>query len=159
MPEIIAWVNLTIGVAVVLFLWYGALVSVREGENRAAGRLFIVSAVVFLIYAILFYKTFPFREDVHIAFFVISILFLVLLFFPYPGSKELPGNPPRNVDERDTMFSRNELIPGTERYENYYVSRPDHLLPDRKFREKPGLLQHGTSQYYPIFFCISPDQF
>lgn len=47
------------------------------------------------------------------------------------------------------MFSRARLVPGTERYENYYRAHPEHKEPDDRFRKNPGLLQPGSAFYDP----------
>jgi len=40
-------------------------------------------------------------------------------------------------DERDTIFSRMELVPGSERFQDYYKTHPEKEDVDRSFREAP----------------------
>lgn len=40
-------------------------------------------------------------------------------------------------DERDTIFSRMELVPGSRRYQDYYKNNPEKEVIDRSFREAP----------------------
>jgi reductive dehalogenase len=62
------------------------------------------------------------------------------------------GIPTSRVDERTIMFSRAELIPGTEQFDQYYLDHPDHLEKDMKFRSLPGLLKPGTLHYNLLVF-------
>lgn len=48
------------------------------------------------------------------------------------------------------MFSRNELNPDTERYNNYYKEYPQHFENDEAFRVLPGLLSK-KSRFYKTF--------
>lgn len=43
----------------------------------------------------------------------------------------------QRFDERDTLFSRMKLEPGTERYREHYARRPDQEALDRKLRAMP----------------------
>jgi len=63
------------------------------------------------------------------------------------------------IDERTIMFSRAELVPGTERYRNYYAAHPGHLEHDTKFRTYPGLLKPGTSFFNPLIFAAADATF
>ncbi len=67
--------------------------------------------------------------------------------------------PLHKIDERDTMFSRNELIPGTEDYNTYYKRKPESKEVDDLFRSKAGLLQPGSSQFKPIQFASADASF
>ena len=50
------------------------------------------------------------------------------------------GVPADRFDERDTIFSRADLEPGSPRFKKYYEGRPENLQADDRFREQPGLL-------------------
>ncbi len=47
-------------------------------------------------------------------------------------------------DERDTIFSRLELVPGTERYKAYYSNRPELEKADARYRNATGGRYYGT---------------
>lgn len=48
-------------------------------------------------------------------------------------------------DERDTIFSRMTLDPGTHRYRDYYARHPERLVQDNEFRNAPtGEYAHQT---------------
>jgi ferredoxin len=58
--------------------------------------------------------------------------------------------PVSRIDERDIMFSRNLLEPGSERFEEYYRRHPDKKALDDKFRKRPGLMGKGALYYDPF---------
>jgi reductive dehalogenase len=63
--------------------------------------------------------------------------------------------PQGNIDERTIMFSRNELKPGTDRFDKYYKEFPEHKINDDKFRKLPGLLHKDATFYAPLPFQAS----
>jgi len=67
--------------------------------------------------------------------------------------------PVGRIDERDTMFSRNELMPDTENFEDYYARHPKKKALDDRFRNNKGLLQKGTTQYNPFYFASADASF
>lgn len=58
--------------------------------------------------------------------------------------------PVLRVDERDIVFSRKTLRPGTPEYEEYYRRRPEYEAKDREIREAPGARTPGTPFYNPL---------
>jgi len=78
-----------------------------------------------------------------------SLLFAVCFLYPYHINKELLDiHPKKRFDERNTMFSRKELIPGSEKYLAYYKSYPEHEMRDKAFRTEPGLLSPDSMFYH-----------
>ncbi|RLD58076.1 MAG: reductive dehalogenase, partial [Bacteroidetes bacterium] len=67
--------------------------------------------------------------------------------------------PTKQLDERDVMFSRNELEKGTDRFNNYYENKPRFKELDDKFRKKPGLLSDDALYYEPVSFCVAKANF
>lgn len=61
----------------------------------------------------------------------------------------LEPEPDRRVDERDTMFARMALAPGSPQYEDYYSRRPELKPIDDRIRERPRLLRPGGTYYDP----------
>lgn len=51
------------------------------------------------------------------------------------------------LDERDIMFSRAELVPETDRFEEYYKLNPGKKEADDRFRSKAGLLKEGSQKF------------
>ena len=67
--------------------------------------------------------------------------------------------PTTRFDERDVMFSRARLVPGSARFEAYYRKRPEHLQPDENFRAHAGLLRKGSTLYEPLSFAAADASF
>ncbi len=88
-------------------------------------------------------------------FFIIILLF----FLPIKGKRYKKAVPVRHLDERDTMFSRNEIKPGEKNFDDYYAMRPENMDPDNKFRSRPGLLNQGTSYYNKMAFAAAHASF
>jgi ferredoxin len=63
------------------------------------------------------------------------------------------GFPAGRYDERDTMFSRAELQPGSPRYRKYYKRRPQNFEADARFREQPGLLSLQSREAEALSFA------
>lgn len=93
------------------------------------------------------------------SFFGFFLLSLILLIIPLPGRRYPSPSLSRHADERDTMFSRNEIKPGTGRYDDYYSRNPEKLEKDLRFRSKPGLLSSKSSYYDPYSFASADASF
>ncbi|MFO7828920.1 MAG: reductive dehalogenase, partial [Bacteroidales bacterium] len=89
-----------------------------------------------------------------------SYLFVILILLPInPKIKNPHPVPKQKYDERDVMFSRNELISGTTHFEEYYAKNPEKKILDDKFREKPGLLSPDSILYHPYSFASADATF
>lgn len=87
------------------------------------------------------------------------ILLMLLLLIPIKGRRYKPPTPDQHADERDVMFSRNEIKPGSERFNEYYTRRPENLERDNQFRSKPGLLSSKSTFYDRYSFASSGASF
>lgn len=77
----------------------------------------------------------------------------MIMVFPLRVNKDLTDNEPLGkYDERDIMFSRKELIPGSDKYKAYYVKHPEREALDNKFRQEPGLLSENSAYYHEEAF-------
>ena len=56
----------------------------------------------------------------------------------------------KQIDERTVMFARMNLEPGSEAYEDYYSSHPEHKEVDDGLRAMPNLSSPGTAMYNPL---------
>jgi hypothetical protein len=93
---------------------------------------------------------------------ILSILFLSLIVFIIPFGRNRNFRqtvPVKRIDERDTMFSRNELEPGTERFNDYYKRNPDKKAIDDNWRTKPGLTDRNATKYHPFQFASADASF
>ena len=141
------------GILIFIFFSAVAATSLLEKENRAA----LISIVAGLILSIphlipvLFLIQYPVIVSLILILIVVLslLLFLLPIRFPVEYEKVRPNS---RFDERDTMFSRKTLQPGTDRYNDYYERNPDKKYPDDNFRSKPGLLKAGSKYYDPILF-------
>jgi len=149
-----------VALLLILFMLYAAFVSLREKETRAV-RKFLLSAVLLpLPFVLSAAFSFPFKGIVSLLLMMFPLIGLLVFIFPFGRNKSYRQViPVHRIDERNTMFSRNELIPRTERYEAYYQRNPKKKLLDDAFRENPGLLQKGTTQYHPFYFASADASF
>lgn len=143
---------------VVFLLWFGAE-SAREGERRAA----VISAFFLVATGLLFASAFYWPATIHVVaawcFVGLGAAFALLFFLPV-GRDRLPsGRPTWQVDERDIMFARSRLNPGSEEYDAYYAMRPEHLAGDEKTRAKPGLLSLRAKLANPFHFASAEASF
>ncbi len=90
---------------------------------------------------------------------IILIINALLLFLPLKGRQHPIGIPEKHRDERDTMFSRNEISPGEKKFEEYYRNHPENKEKDDRFRSKPGLLSEYASNYSRYAFACAEASF
>ena len=141
------------------FIWAG-IVSVIEKENRTSRRFFILSFILPLPYLVLAFFEFDFQQQAGTLLLFITFGTVVVLLFPAGRNKTYKSPlPVSRIDERDTMFSRNELVPGSEEFEKYYNRKPEKRQTDDHFRTKAGLLNPGTSQFKAIPFASADVSF
>ena len=65
-----------------------------------------------------------------------------------PRPRENPG-PLEPFDERDTVFARTRLVPGSEHYTAYYQRHPERQNEDDRTRTLPSLASPGGRRYRP----------
>ncbi len=148
-------------VALVLFLFFAwfAWVSFFEKEPLAGKRsliLAILSPLPFIAIAQFIPGIAP------IAFYVIIgivALFSLLFIIPFKKLKADNETSSFQIDERDTMFSRNELTKAPEKSEAYYKDNPDKLNTDKEWHGKPGLMNEKSSMYNPIAYAAADASF
>jgi len=89
----------------------------------------------------------------------IVVVILFTLFLPLKGKQHESPVPAKHIDERDTMFSRNEIKAGEKRFDEYYAMRPENREMDDGFRAKPGLLSRDAKYYHPFAFASARASF
>jgi len=143
----------------VLCCW-AAIVSLLEKEKRAFLRFAILAFILPLPYLFLaFFKT-DFQLASGITLLVLTYGSLLVLLFPLNKDKSYKSPVPlTQIDERDTMFSRNELVPSTAAFDNYYKRKPENRESDDAFRAKAGLLNPASSHFKPIPFASADASF
>ena len=124
-----------------LFVFIGfSLVSKVEGEWRAA----LLSAIIafsgggaFALGALL---PVHFQTIIMLVVMGAGVVAFILFLIPVGRIGRLRDVPSRRFDERDIMFARARLSPGSKIYKSYYALRPENEAKDNLFRAQPGLL-------------------
>ncbi len=131
-----------------------AVVSLRENEKRAAGVALLMSLAAALPFVLIGVLDIPDKNVIGVALLILAGLKIGAFSFPTgrPASAVGDDTPRGRIDERDVMFSRKLLEPGTERFETYYNEKPGLKPLDDKFRAKPGLMAKGSRYYDPVTF-------
>ena len=144
--------NTFLGISIFFLIGLGGftVASIKEKERRAAlvsGLATIVGSgiFIFVIYV-------AFEIKLAILFTVLFGLLILLILFYFPIGKIKIGNqvPANRIDERDIMFARARLKPGSKEYKAYYKLRPENENPDEKTRAKPGLMSLDAKLTNPI---------
>lgn len=126
------------------------LVSVLEGERRAAFR---AGGITILSSAALFSSLFLDQSGrILLLEIYLGLIILAGIGFLIPiGKATLELNSPqKQVDEREIIFARARLEPGSDRYQGYYQTHPDHQGPDDRARSQPGLLSREAKFTDPL---------
>ncbi|MFH1372948.1 MAG: reductive dehalogenase domain-containing protein [bacterium] len=136
------------GMIVVGLAMYG-ISSIWERERRAA----VISLVLMLIAAGVWYSLtvwLPTPDWVRVSVMVLMVAAVILWFIPTGPITVLDGTGVNErVDERDTMFAREEYLPDSEKYRQYYSTHPEEKKIDDRWRQLPAILQPGGRFYNP----------
>ena len=144
-----------VGFLVLLGLGAFAVISLREGERRAArvaAGLGLAAAAPVLAAAAL-PPPVPALGAALVLILGIGAVALVLI-----SASRVPlsgGRPSQRVDERDIMFARGRLVPGSDEYESYYALRPENRPGDDHTRSLPGLLSADADLAEPLSFAAA----
>jgi len=145
-------------VTLAAFGWFGA-VSIREGERRAA----LVSMLAAAVGAAAFFgmALLPAGARAVAAAGTVGLVVLLAVVGLLPIRRRLAGNgrPDRRVDERDIMFARARLVPGTAEYDSYYAMRPENRPGDDRTRSLPGLMSPDSKKAEPMAFASAEASF
>lgn len=138
------------GAAVFSFFLLFAVTSVRESKGRAA----LVSGLGAFFFGALWVTVYlmPLSSPLLLCLMA-SLGPLTALLFVLPLNRRRPiriEGVTERIDERDVIFSREEYLPGTEKYDTYYRLRPEKKAVDDKLRGLPELLAPGGLYYDPM---------
>ncbi|WP_346863679.1 4Fe-4S dicluster domain-containing protein [uncultured Draconibacterium sp.] len=138
-----------------VFMLSFIILSWFEKEYKALKRALLILVIYIIILFLLSFL--PDSIFYLLTVLVLMVLFLIVLNF---GNKNIEFNLPENrFDERDVMFSRNTLIKGTDKFEEYYKNRPENKIADDNFRKEPGLLAKGAALYNELLFTAAKATF
>ena len=133
-----------------------ALFSYWEKEVRAV-RVSAISAIGGTVLFLLLTLLSPEVKVLLIYLIAGGILALLILSLLPIGRIDLGNDvPDRRFDERDIMFARARLKPGTQNYLDYYKMRPEVKNSDDNTRSKPGLLSPQAKLANEVLFA-SPE--
>jgi ferredoxin len=143
------------GIALGVALGGFGVVSLREGERRA-GLITLAVAAPATTALIAAARIGGWLGTVAGATTCSLVLVGILVWF-WPIGRNLPlgGRPSRRVDERDIMFARARLRPGSPEHELYYALRPENRAPDDRTRTLPGLLSPDAERADPVEFATA----
>jgi hypothetical protein len=140
---------------VVIFAGF-AIASAREGERRATrvSLLFAVGGAV--VFALAIAAPVGVREIVVGCVAVAVVAAAGLFLWPIGKVEAVPRAPEAQIDERDIMFSRFDVLaPGMPHYEAYYAAHPEEKISDDRTRTLPGLLSPGSLLANPLAFAAA----
>lgn len=152
----VAIIFLIIFSSIILILIYSAIISYVENELKAAVKLSVVCIITIIFVLIVTFFDFKLKEILIYILTLLPVLVAIILFIPINRYKNCNTRPKLRIDERDTMFSRKELVNGTENFEEYYKNNNEKLLSDNKFRKNPGL-GNKKSLFYDTYQCVAAD--
>lgn len=131
--------------------------SILEHEKLAVKRVLLLLLFALAVYTAHFFNLVPFI--IQLSFLIVFLSLLILVFSPF-GNRTVVFQIPKNkFDERDIMFSRMELVNGTDKFEKYYLMRPGNKPKDDLFRKEPGLLNGKSKFYNPFLFNAAKASF
>ncbi len=139
------------GIVATSFYAFG-VISLREDARRASWLSFIFGTLTLLL--MLFSIMLPLGVRWIILVLILAFTVLSLMIFTaYFGQQEQDrGDRQQRFDERDVVFARSRLVPGSQEYKAYYALRPENLARDKKFRALPGLLSPKAHEADPLLF-------
>lgn len=136
-----------------------SLLSIREGEPRAA-RVALGAGVVASLPFFLSPLLPGAIKLILLGFVALAAIVGAVLFLLPVGRVECGLDVPRRrYDERDIMFARARLVPGSSDFEAYYALRPENKAGDDKTRSLPGLLSIEASEANPLVFASTSASF
>lgn len=147
----LAGILIITGLMIFLLFLFVSIVSFGESEFRAGQCSLWAAFILPVPYFILSLANFPGKEIYGYILFGLTLLAGIVLVFPVGKRRITEDDTPKGrIDERDIMFSRNRLVPGSKRYNEYYKNNPDLKPIDDGWRRKPGLGAPGSTYYDPL---------
>ncbi|MGD2216174.1 MAG: reductive dehalogenase domain-containing protein [Gemmatimonadales bacterium] len=145
-----------VGLGLFLALAYAALVSAREREARAVFVSSSLAVVLSAPYLLLGLSDLEGKTPIVAALLSLTGAIAVALGVPWGRKRIVEDDTPRvRIDERDIMFSRRLLEPGTARFEEYYAAHAEKRGADDAFRALPGLMARGSTMYDPFAYAAA----
>jgi ferredoxin len=150
MTEFLYLITQTLLLFVLLFLIVFMIYSFFEKEKNAIAKTFPL-LLIFITLLILNYLR-VITDPVLFAIDILFILTLTLILLPFGNKKIKVEIPNSKFDERDIMFSRNELKEEPEKFNEYYKRKTEKKEKDDQFRKEPGLMSPDSKFYNPLMY-------
>ncbi len=148
------------GIAIFGFFIYAGIISLLEKEKKAASNFILLGILTPLPFLITGFFEFHFQFVFSIILLSLILILLAIYFIPFKVSKEIIDAIPKGrIDERNTMFSRNELKKDSDNYKEYYSKNPAKLEVDESMKSNPGLLAPTSGNYDQIMFSSADSSF
>lgn len=144
---------------IIIGLFWLTTISATEKEKRAV-KLSSVGVVFCSLLIIIPLLDFTFQNLLEILIIGLISIVGVILFLPINNFKKFRDYSFNSkIDERDIMFSRAELNPNSENFNNYYQDKPEKLKIDNEIRKNPGLCSPDSKFYNPKTFKLAEENF
>ena len=141
------------GIIIFVFFIYAGIISFFEKEKKAAANFIYIGIFAPLPFFIAAFVDFEFQYLLSVILLSLIVIILIIYFLPIHLYFNISDVFPKvRIDERDTMFSRNELKKDTENFNKYYKSNTDKYKSDEEIRKNPGLLDIKSGNYDPFMF-------
>ncbi len=146
---------LVMDLGIIVFMLIALIDSWNEKEDRAVA----ISVIGFMFHITLGLALvmYPWVQQFGLIYFgAIGVFGLLMLIPGGVNEKALKGTMGYVVgdvekpDERDIVFSRRILRPGSKEYNEYYQMRPDWEAMDKKIRDKGGMFASGGIDHAPM---------
>ena len=146
------------GLAFLAFAVFG-LISLREREPRAARVSFGTAAAIAVTSCGVRTRSRPTFQLVVIVAITAGLTGATVAFLvPQRAEPAGGGRPSRRIDERDIMFARARLVPGSPEYDTYYTMHPENRG-RRPHRRLPGLLSLEAELADAVLFAAAEASF
>jgi hypothetical protein len=119
-----------------LFFIAFLIYSFIEKEKHAIKKIIWVIIFGTLIMVVNYFGMIPETGQI----LIVAVLFMgsLLIVLPFGNKTIVYKIPEQRYDERDIMLSRSELKEGTEKYEQYYKSKPENGSKDDYLEKNPA---------------------
>lgn len=144
--SLLCWAMAAILAAVMA--WF-AITSRKEREPRAERLGWILAILASAPYVVAAVLPPPWGTPIQVILLTLPLLVGLIVLRPDSAPEPPSADPSTRVDERDIMFARMRLRPGTPEYESYYAMRPELREVDDRLRARPGLLSPRSQLYEP----------
>lgn len=152
---------LLVALGTLVFVGWGAFAvsSILERERRAAVLSSGIATVGLLLALLGLLLPIGARLAVLVVIAAVIAAGVIALLQPSPLVEGADDQPQSRVDERDTIFARAGLIPGTIAYDTYYAGHPEEKRIDDRIRELPGVLSPGAVHANRFAFAAADSSF